>query len=842
MNRRRFEAALRDEMEAHRAAMGEPVRFGNTLHLRERSQDLWGWRRLDAFRQDVVLALRTLRRSPWFTTIAVLILSMGIGVNFAFLRIIDQSLLQPLPLKQPETLARFYRVCCDRDRSSMTTTVAIPLTDAVRRSGALAAVLTRRAVGVGWGTDGAERVQAAFVSSNWFDELGGTAAAGRLFHASDSGSFTVDVGVLSYDGWQRMFAGRDVVGEMVRVNDRPVTVVGVANRDFADVDLNIPDIWLPIEQVDAFFNTSPPSSVNWASGSEFYGRLHAGQSPQAMDERLRAVLADLASREPTHVRPGESFEPLFATERYLDTVERRQAITIATAAGGLTLLVLLIAALNLSNLMLARALSRIREMSIRAALGAGRWRAMRHMVVETVLLAGIGGLAGSGLGVVGARVALHAADLPSSIALAPDPRAAAVFVAVVAVAAIVVVLPAVWFVGRRDLALTGREGGERTTAGRGTVRLRAVLIGGQLTGCAVLLVFAGQMLTGLDRVVNRIGFEFEDVAVLEPSLAEHGMNAASATSYWSDVKSIVSASPAVEAAVLVDNAPLGGRTSISSYAAVPDLRISTVRVEPEFFALMRIPLRHGRAFERGDSGDLVIISEKVARLMYGRSNAVGEFFPPDGTRTTVIGVARDAHLFTPHATDVGEAYSRFDAGESNSAALIVRARSQVTALPGVLRQASRTAAPLITPEIRLMRSDYAARAQGPRTASATAVLTALLVLVLATVGIAGVVAYMAELRTKEMGIRMALGATSASVVRTLLGGTAVIGGVGAMLGLGGGWMVGRLFAGQPLYVEPHVVPPYALAAVTMVLSSAGAAIWPAARLLKSDPLKALRVD
>jgi predicted permease len=848
LNKRRFDEALRREMEAHRAEMGRPAHFGNTLRLREQAQDVWGWRSLDHLARDLALSVRTLRRSPLFAGMAALVLALGVGVNLAFFQLVNAMLLQPYPVKDPGTLAWFTRVCCWRDStSSMTTIVPLPMAEAIGRSDVLAAVLAKRGADVAWGPDGLERARVAFVSSNWFDELGATAAVGRLFHARDPLPSDSPAAVLSHDSWQRDFAGRgDIVGEIVYVNDRPLVVIGVADRQFADVDLPVPAAWIPMTHVDAFFPTGSRFAADWDRGAVVYGRFAADLSPSAVADGLRSTLEGLSRERPDDVRAGEFLQLRLASDRFMEPRERAQALQIVAAAGALTALVLLVAALNLGNLMLARAIGRVREMSIRSALGASRWHVMRHLGFEGVLMAVAGGALGLGVAWLASRIVERVDVIPRGTDLTPDWRTAVFCVAAIAATALVVSVPAAWRVGRRDLSTAVRDGGERATAGIQSTRLRVALVACQLAGCAVLLVFAGQVLRGLDRLAHAaLGYEFERVAVLEPWLGEYGVGGAAAAAYWTSVKDRLQHHPDVDAVALATLAPLGNGRSTSSYAPVPHLTIDTLNVEPSFFPLMRIPVRFGRSFAAGDvPGQVIIVSETVAREMYGRANVVGESFPKDQRGRTIVGVAGDAHLFTPHATNTGEAYGLIDPASPDAeyAVLVARARADVTRLPAALRHASRGAAEHLSPATRLLRTDFAARTSGPRLASLIGALTAVSALALAAVGISGVVAYAARGRYKEMGIRMALGATRTSIVRALFSPLAWTSGAGAALGLAGGSIAGHLFAGQPLYLDARDVLPYAAAAALLALSAGCAALWPAIRLLRADPLRALRID
>lgn len=846
LNRRRLDALLREEMDAHRAEMGEPARFGNTLRLREEAQDVWGWRWLDHLSRDVSYSMRALARTPFFTAVAIVTLAFGVGANLVFFQIVNGLLLQPHPVTDPETLARFNRACCGRgEASSISSALPEPMADFVaRRSGVLSAVLTRRSAELVLGLDGVDRVRTAFVSANWFDELGGTAALGRVFEAGD-GVGAGTTGVLSFDFWQRHLAGRpDVLGRTIHLNDRPVTVVGVAAAAFPDVGLGSPDVWLPIEGADAFFDVGNGSADSWQSLVDVYGRFAPGLGVAAVREGLRSTLADLSRERPDQVRPDEWLEPLQASLRFMDASERRQVAGIVLVASALTLLVLLVAALDLGNLMLARAVTRVRELGVRSALGASRLRVMRYLMLDGILICVAGGAAGLVLSLVVMRSLVVLAALPRSLDLMPDWRTALVCFGGIALAALVVTVPAAWRVGRRDLALAVRDGGDRATSGLDSVRLRSVLTASQLAGCAILLVFAGQLARGLDRLsAGEIGFDYENVAVLDPSLPVFGLTPAAAFGYWADVRARVTASPEVEMAALVTNAPLGQMRSTSIYVSTPHLIVATLTVEPDFFDLMRIPIVAGRGFRPDDEpGTVAIVSRKVALETYGRLDVAGDRFPRDGGDRTIVGVAGDARLFMPNATGMGEAYGLLSTSAAADAVLLVRARIEVTRLPALMRRASRDALPHVTPVVRLMRMDFAERAQPVRVASAVAASIALLALALACIGVAGIVSFVASRRVKEIGIRLALGASSLAAVRAIVGGAVVTAALGALPGLGVGWLVGHLLAGEPFYAEPMDAWPYAAAALALLLAAGSAAAWPAWRLLRADPTRALRFD
>ena len=330
VNRRRFEDALRNEMDAHRERMQRPAKFGNVLKLREEARDAWGWKWLDDLGRDVRLSSRTLRRSPMFTVTSVLILSLAIGVNLAMFQMVNAALLRPLPLRDLSTLVRFDH----RAPTFSSNGVPYPMAAFVdTHNTVLSAVMMRHRVEVAWGDLGEQRIDAAFVSANWFDELGASAARGRLLGHVDAASDAGAAVVVSYDFWMRQLAGRpDVAGSTIRVNDQVATVVGVAGMNFPDVGLDLPSIWMPIAQAGQFIPGSRVG-IDWTTGVEMFARVRPGISLETVRASLRTVLAGLREQEPTHVAADEWLEPAPGTARFLSARSAADLIVVAATSG-----------------------------------------------------------------------------------------------------------------------------------------------------------------------------------------------------------------------------------------------------------------------------------------------------------------------------------------------------------------------------------------------------------------------------------------------------------------------------------------------------------------------------
>jgi predicted permease len=841
LNRGRIEAALRAEMDAHRAEMSRPARFGNSLRLREEARDVWGWNWLDDLYRDLKVGLRALRRSPGFTVTALVILSLGIGVNLALFQIVNVVLLQPAAINSPETMVWFHR----SSPRSNSTLVPYPLATYVRdHTNVLSAVLVLRPETMAWGDTSEERIKVAFVSAHWFDEMGGRASAGRLLReAVDATPAAAPAVVLTHAFWQRRLGSRaDIVGSTVRINDRPVLVAGVTDARFPRLEFDSPEIWIAIDHLE-YFQPGNRLRTDWsAPGVQMYGRLRDGISLDAARASLQTTMGRLSESRPADLAADEWLEPYSATTRFSRPRERDRGWTVVAAISTLTGLVLLITCLNVGNLTLARATSRLREMTIRTALGAGRWRVMRHLAVESLLLAAAGAGGGLVLGFVFASALVSIADLPLLLTIVPDWRTGLAASGTALVATLALGLAPAWKIGRQNLAPATRDGGERASQSLHATRLRHSLVACQIAGSCVLLVFAGQMLRSLHRVlaINQ-GFSLDAVAVLEPSLESFGIRGAAASAYWHDVRERIGTHPEAEHMTLVSSVPLGNGMTSARFAGDARVTFLVFGVEPAFFSTMRIPMIAGRPFRQDDTAETAaILSRRGALEMYGTLDVLGQGFPEGASAPVVVGIAGDAQLGRAQATDVVELYQPLRSGAA--VGMLVRSRSDPAALVAPLREAARAADARVLPQVRLLRDDFNRAVEAPRLASTIAGLIALIAPGLTAVGIFGVVSYAAGLRTKEIGIRLALGAERGAIVRLLLRNTLRASAVGLSLGLIAGWPTSRLFAGGPFYLRPADPQMYAAAGLIFLGVGAAAALLPVWRSLRADPIRALRHD
>ena len=839
LNRPRRERELVAEMHEHRGLMHDPAAFGDTHRFVEQSRDAWGWNWLDDAAQDLRLGVRGLLRSPTFTLTSVLILSFGIGLNLTVFQMANVVLLRGPAISRPETLGRFHR----HGTSMRANSEAVPyaLTQRIARDNpALSAVLAEASTPIIWGED-PKVVEASFVSANWFAEIGSGALHGRVFapqlDGADHGSPTA---IASFQFWQTTLGDNPaLIGTTVRINDRPVTLIGVMPKTAPELDLDQSALWLPINQREYYYPGSTFLRDWTTNNTAMYGRLKDGVSPAAAREMLRASMVAISQEQPAHFDSDEWLEPAMATQNFTEPAERLAFVGVASVIGLLSSMVLVVAAANLGNLVLARATGRARELGVRVALGARRSRILRQLAVETLPL----GLAGTAGGLLfAAWTANTLAALgggPAYLDFTPDWRALGVGLALTALAlAVVGALPA-WKVAQQDLAAAIKDGGQQVSMRLDRARVSRLMLTAQVGGSCVILIVSAMMARSLQRMLSSdLGFEYEQAAVLQTALARYGIEGEAARSYWTAVKERVRSNPETQEVAMVLNAPFTGRTNEPRYSETPRLRVVENRVEPAYFAVLDIPLLRGRAFEAGDAG-VVVISRELARQMYGSVDVVGQGFPKSSPQDTIVGVAGDASSIRPGAAGVAELYRPLTPEDYSRALLLARARSDPRRLLPVLREAAQANSQIFS-GVRLLKDDFERRLSGARIASGVAGSISALTLLLACIGIFGVVSYGASLRTKEIGIHLALGASRSAILQLLMRRVLFPVSFGMVAGTVAAVPMGFALAQSPLQLAAADPLSYGGALVILAAAGAAAASLPAMRALRADPIRALR--
>ena len=837
--------------------MGDVTRVKKTLvelgRKRDRSMRITMY--LEEFRDDVVFALRQLRSSPVFTAVAVLTLALGIGANSAIFALVDATLLRPLPYGDADRLVTIWETSGVSSRSVASPLNMLDWQTRGRSFETIAGYVPDLGGMVMAGADGnAETVSRQWVSGGIFDVLGVKAIAGRTFLPSDDEQ-KKNVVVLSEAFWQTRF-NRDpsVVGSDIRLDGTLFTVVGVVPKEFQI--LGRTSMW-----------ASRPYMYMPPRGRASYmlhavGRLKSGVTLEAAEADLQAVAAGLAQEYP-QFNKGRSV----ALEPLRDSMIGGDLKTTSLLFLGVVGFVLLICCANVANLLLARASARTNELGIRAALGAGRGRIIRQLLTESVVLAAIGGVLGAMLGAAILRVApviIPEGLLPATVTPAFDARVVG-FCAVAALAVgIIFGLAPAW----QASSSTSPQllGSPRTTTGGG--HLRRLLVAGEVA-MAVLLLFGAGLLLRTLVAVNSFdrGYRAQSVlTMLVDPLGSTYPTPERLLQFFDQVEAEVRAVPGVADVGWSTGLPLGDSVfgeypfhyQVVGDAPLDDAHKPTADyqvVSPAYFSTLQLPIVAGRGFdgrETRGSPKVVIVNEAFARSLGGR-NPIGlqvSFRPvdaPPGEQPVVaeiVGVARQVKRRPDESTDFVQVYAPIAHQPIGDMVMLVRsATGRAEALTSAVRAAiSRIDKEQLVSvrDVQTIESvDWAAT--GRHRFRATLVTAfATLALVLAMVGVFGILAYSVQQRTRDFGVRRALGASTNDVMRLVASDAARVVFIGAAAGLVLAAAMSRLIDSVLFGVQPLDVPTFALVIVVLSVTALLAIAGPAWRASRIDPARALR--
>jgi predicted permease len=739
-------------MEFHRemAAAAGRRNFGNVTQLREQAREAWGWTWLDRLGQDLHYGLRIMARSPGFTITAVLVLAVGIGINVAAFNLFDMVALKALPVRDPESLVRLER----RSPNAYTSEMAYPsflfYREHARTLSAAIAVLGVPPMQI---DDDLAGTSSSFVTANYFAQLGTRAAYGRVFDPTVEDAPGAQPSLVIGNGlWQRRFAGDPtVIGRTIRLNRKPVTIIGVTPYALATLGGQNPDIWLPMPQQPYFIDNSKVLTDFNDSSVRMWGRLAPGVSAKMAEQELRSLTNELRRQHPGAVWDKEFIQSSPGGHLQVMQPEMYQ---VAAMVALLTLLILAVACGNLGALLLARAVQREREMGIRLAIGAGRWRIFRQLCTESLLLAGVAAIAGLALGGAVMQIALRLSDAPKWLSASPDARVLLFTVGMTFLSAI--------FFGLAPALQVARQRQHKTTA-------RQILVGAQVAGSCVLLIVAGLLVRAAQHALyTDPGFGYERLVSVDAQLAQHGYSAGAAKAYLDQMQTRLLAVPGVRSVSLVLLPPLGHTVSRENREV--DGRSMTVYpnwVTPGFFQTMQIPILLGRTFSPGEK-NVVIVSQSFARAQWPGENPLGKRVGDDKQKDTVIGMVGDAHLNALNDDDATEQYWPASPDQMPSMVLMVRLAGAVENLPIAAKSISDSIDPKLFPEIRRIQSLYRDNVLGVERLAGVITVIGLVAVILAGVGVLGLVSFTVWQRTKEIGIRMALGAHRGHVLKVIL--------------------------------------------------------------------------
>ena len=872
-NRRQFERDMDVEMRFHidmeardLAARGVPeheararaVRtFGGETRFKEEARVALPLHWLADIRTDLCYALRSLRRTPAFTGVAVLALGIGIGANATLFGLADAAAFRPLAVPDPQQLYAVFGRQSDGSPLILSYPTYLDLRASVTAF-ADAAAFTERTVSInGDGTPLA--AWAAHITDNYFTLLGVRPTVGRLTQPGDNAT---PVAVLSHAFWQSQFGGdRDIVGKSIRVNGAPFTVIGVAASGFHGTRLFTfaPALWLPIGM---HAQTLPRSGdlLHDREQARFtvIARLAPRARPEMARQQVNAVAGRLAHDYP-HAPEGSRLSLVSnrtPINPWLATPERLAMIGFLSLAGGW--LVLLIACADVANLLLARMTTRAREIATRLALGASRGRLARQFLTESVVLATLGAATAvpiAALALEGSRRLTPPLDFATSFTPSLDTRSL-LFTAVVALAAAVVFgLAPVFHAWSPDLARMFR--GAPNHPRPGANRSRQVLVVAQVAVSVVVLAMAGVFTRSLG-AARRIDVGFETRPTLafsvDPSLLV-GYDAERVTALYRRIVADLEGLSGVQSVARASSIPLDGNSAtmrVFAGGATPAARpivADNFVVSPDYFVTLGMAIVAGRTFSRADTAGVerILVNETLARRLWpGSTVALGKQVWLDsvgGARVEVIGVVRSQasrRLGDPPRALLWRSLERNGVARTT---VIVRTDDQPERLIATVRQRMQAIAPDL-PVVGLRPLDqyvalaYAAAQGGAAGASALGIVASLL----AAAGIFGVVAYTVSQRTREMGIRVALGARTSQLIALMLRSGLRSTVIGILTGLGLTMAIPRGMAAILYGISPHDPGVLLGASALFLVVATVAALVPAWRGARVDPRRALQVD
>jgi len=846
-------------MSPEEAAREARKRFGNIQSVREECRERRGANFFEATLQDLRFALRQLLKNPGFTAVAVFTLALGIGACMAIFSVINAVMLRPLAYSQPDRLVRLYTEFPNFPNGGLRRFLfSVPeyleFRDEAKSWESLDAWITF-GVNVGGGAQ-PFRVTASAVTGRLFRSLGATPLLGRVIVPEDDVPGGPQVVVLSHGLWQRGFAGdHDILGRDLVIDGHKFTIVGVMPKDFhfPPGELSETEIWGAL-QIDPIHPAPRDDhSLN------LMGRLRPAVAMGQAQAEIRSLEKRWGEIGSGHRLNGT--DHTVVSYGLHDEVVRGVRPALRMLMGAVVFL-LLIACVNVANLLLGRAESRRREIAIRGALGAGQGRLGLQFVIEGLVLACAGVAAGLLLA-QGGLAFLKSATLvgiPRAGEIGIDVRVGIFAVGLALATGLAFGLAPLAHVVRRNIKDALNSAAASTTGSAGTQRFRQALVVAQLALSLTLLIGTGLMLRAFWNLEDvNAGFDAKNVATMSVALPDASYRGQSVPAFWTRLETQLNSLPGIRSAALASDLPpicsaCHNNTIIEGYVPTEGSPPQNVQfyqsISPGYFETMRIRLVQGRFFDKRDgveAPEVAIINQSMARTFWGNESALGRRIRPSGTTNwcTVVGVIADVKndgLETPAGTELYVPFTQ-NAGRDRSQQMfvIVRASGDPTAaVTLVRRELGRMDPTLPLANIHSMEAIISAAQSRPRVFTLLLTLFAIVALVLASVGTYSVIAYSVAQRTKELGLRMALGAQRGDVFRIVLGRGMLIAVSGIGIGLLGAFVLTRFLSSLLFGVTPTDPATFVMVSLSFSVVAFLAIYLPARRATRINPMEALR--
>src|SRR5262245_16701530 len=841
-----------------RQAASEPIVLG-TNRRTNMIADLW---------QDLRFGARVLLKQPGFTLIIALILALGIGANTTMFGLLDAVFLRPLPgISEAERIVQIVRTRAKTGRGFESVNDA-DYRDYRDQNSTFTAIATENMGLINLSTDRiAETVIGSMVWGNYFEVFGVKPAQGRLLQSSEAEAEGADaVAVISENFWRKQLGAESVIGKTISLNSYPFTIIGVAAEFNGTSRLGRTDVWIPKtmwrqvagKPLAAQGSESKLNDRAGYGGGQHYGRIKPGVTIEQAQADIATIAARLRESYPeTNADRGARVIAGFGITPW----DRREIVLSIGVLFGILVLVQFIACANVAGLLLARASARRKEMGIRLALGAGRFRIARQLLTECALLALLGGAVAIVVALwltywIRAALPAELRDWGAQIGFAPDWRVLSFTVSLSGVTGLLFGLAPALQSSKPDLIPALKDSGG-SFSHRSGGRLRGVLVVVQIALSLILLISAGLCVRTLQNLqAINVGFATENVLTAKLDLERQNYSEAQGREFYQRLLDRARSLPGVQAASLANNAPLavGGRGIFVAVDNHPQFVVDNNVVTPGYLDTVGIPLSQGRQLTEQDdvrSPRVAVINETFARQVWPNENPVGKFFRL-GTRAgvragdqlvEVIGVARDAKIGSLIGDAPRAAYFPLAQQYRGSMALHLRAAAKPELLLAAVRQEISALDPKLpiydVKTLEQYRRDYLFI---ERFEAALIAGFGLLALAVASLGLYGALSHSVAHRTQEIGVRMALGAGTGDVLRLVVGQGVKLIAIGVALGLAGAFAAARVL--KSLLYGVSATDPLTFVAVALLLTFVGLlACWiPARRATKVDPMVALRCE